>query len=194
MVTNCRCKRTLDPDWKQRQVARINEQVPPVLKLLELEEHEYMLVGSAAEALAGVVRLFADIDIVVRPETFQRLLKDGFLSNTSIVTRGCECNRIRTIKVGNCKIIEANTLMWFDKLDIDNPIADVELNKLSITDMIEWRIWMGRTKDLLRAWELVYLFENSIPTNLLDMEIYVKPILELCKQYRIRLSQVLSCD
>ena len=39
-------------------------------------------------------------------------------------------------------------------------------------------IWMGRTKDLLRVWELVYLFEKSIPAqviNPIDYHVYIKP-------------------
>ena len=58
-------------------------------------------------------------------------------------------------------------------------------------------IWMGRTKDLLRAWELVYLFEKSIPAqviNPIDYHVYIKPHLELCKAYRDRLFNSLPND
>ena len=57
-------------------------------------------------------------------------------------------------------------------------------------------IWMGRTKDLLRAWELVALLEKSIPVpdNLIDFNIYTKPTIELCKAYRDRLLNSLPND
>ena len=58
-------------------------------------------------------------------------------------------------------------------------------------------IWMGRTKDLLRAWELVYLFEKSIPAqviNPIDYHVYIKPHLELCDAYRTRLSGLVAKD
>lgn len=58
-------------------------------------------------------------------------------------------------------------------------------------------IWMGRTKDLLRAWQLVYLFEKSIPAqviNPIDYHVYIKPHLELCDAYRTRLSELVAKD
>ncbi len=71
-----------------------------------------------------------------------------------------------------------------------------ELPILNTHEMIEWRIWMGRTKDLLRAWELVALLEKSIPVpdNLIDFNIYTKPTIELCKAYRDRLLNSLPND
>lgn len=158
------------------------------LEVLGLTSDEFLIVGSAAESLVGINKPFTDIDVVVSAETFKRLVSNQF----EVTTRGSDSNRVRLIAIGHVKVIEANTDRWLDM----SKHTGYELPILNTHEMIEWRIWMGRTKDLLRAWELVALLEKSIPVpdNLIDFNIYTKPTIELCKAYRDRLLNSLPND
>lgn len=167
-----------------KQFAELNA----TLEVLGLDHKEFLIVGTAAECLVGLVKPFTDIDVVVSDEVFKRLMGDHF----EVSTHGSDSNMVRLIRIGHVKVIEANTDMWLSKFKH----MGSGFPTLNTYEMIEWRIWMGRTKDLLRAWELVALLEKSIPVpdNLIDFNIYTKPTIELCKAYRDRLLNSLPND
>lgn len=150
------------------------------LEVLGLNHKEFLIVGTAAECLMGLVKPFADIDVVVSNEVFKRLMGNQF----EVTTRGSDSNRARLIAIGHVKVIEANTDMWLNKLKH----MGSGFPTLNTYEMIDWRIWMGREKDLLRAWELVYKAESNLPCrdniDHLNYISYVEPNLKLLKSYK----------
>ena len=184
-MKKCCKKVNLGHEFEKTQLAKITNSLEPVLKLTGLDRNEYILVGNAAEALVGVVKPFTDVDVLVNTVVFKSLLDEHY--EVSVEERGCTCTKMRMIRFGNVKIIEARDDQWITKTgDQSNDFPILQLQ-----DMIEWRIWMGRTKDLLRAWELVYLLEESITPY--DVSV-VADHFELCRKYRNRLSKLSGVD
>lgn len=126
----------------------LNTLLPAVLDLASIGDHEYLIVSGAAEYLAGLGNRFGDVDIIIGPHTFNRLLKDMFQFEMKDFA-GKPC---RVIRVGLVDIIECEELSWFlapRNKNITYPILDNE-------HLIKWRIAIGRDKDQLRAWQMIH--------------------------------------
>lgn len=119
----------------------------PILEMTNLTADDFLIVGSAAEYIAGLGVVFGDVDIYVSPETFKRLTDDNFEYKTKHETNV----PTRVIRIGMVDIVEHKG-EWLNKprsLNSELPILDNQ-------HLIKWRIWMGRDKDQLKAWQVIH--------------------------------------
>lgn len=126
---------------------QLNETLLPSLELTGIKNDEYLIVGSAGEFIGGYVDKFGDVDILVGPETFQRLIDNNF-----VCVYGDELETpVRIVRIGHLDIIEHHG-DWL-KAEKDKTY---NLPILKCYDLVEWRIQMGRPKDQLKAWQLIH--------------------------------------
>lgn len=128
-------------------LGQLNKTLLPALELTGIRKGEYLIVGSAGEFIGGYVNKFGDVDILVNPETFQRLVDNNF-----VWYNADEMNTtVRIIRIGLLDIIEHHG----DWLKAEKN-STYSLPVLKYYDLVEWRIQMGRPKDQLKAWQLIH--------------------------------------
>ena len=129
------------------KLEQLNRALLPVLDLVKIKSTEYLIIGSAAEFISGFCKSFNDVDIIVSKDVFNRLIDDMF--RYELITFAGK--NVRRIRVGSVDIIEH----YGDWLDRPKHLV-TNLPVLGTEDLIEWRIETGRTKDQLRAWQIIH--------------------------------------
>ena len=153
-------------------LGQLNKTLLPALELTGIRKGEYLIVGSAGEFIGGYVNKFGDVDILVNPETFQRLVDNNFVWYSAD-----EMNTtVRIIRIGLLDIIEHHG-DWL-KAEKDSTYS---LPVLKYYDLVEWRIQMGRPKDQLKAWQFVDLGKISSWTLLIIVSIII--VIELQRYF-----------
>lgn len=127
----------------------IHRVLPAALELAAIQPDEYILVGSAAEFIAGFTKDFRNIDIWVPNSVFEKALKQGLEVKTRYHTR--------VISIGYVDIFESST-KYFLKPKREN----APYTMLKNMDMIGWRLIMGSPKDKLRVWEITHHLYASL--------------------------------
>ncbi len=131
----------------------------PVLELTSISHDEYLIIGSAAEFYAGLGVVFGDVDIIVSEETFKKVIGLGL----TYVIQHETSTPTRVIRVGLVDIIEHKG-EWLNKPRREDLSFPILPNK----ELIEWRIWMGRPKDQLKAFQLCQHIYASIRSIVLS--------------------------
>lgn len=133
----------------------IDKILPAVLEMTDIQFGEYVIVGSAAEFIAGFSKKFRDIDVWVSPEVFKKAMDKGFEYETKWGTR--------VINVGCVEIVETDGTILSKpfRKGYSHPI-------LNDIDMIEWRMELGRPKDKVRAWEMAHHAYAGVRESLLN--------------------------
>lgn len=122
---------------------------------LDLPLGEYVVVGGAMEAHG--IRPANDIDVVVTPKLWTKLLKEGW--------RVCACERCLEMRAAGTKkqIMKADVVdilseySWFDKYHADTldliKNADVidGIPFVQLTELLRWKRAAGREKDVQDA-------------------------------------------
>lgn len=134
------------------KLTEFKETLIPVLSLTNLTNKDYLVVGSAAEFLAGIGISFGDIDLLVSKEIFKRLKDDEFVE----IDREIDGKKFSTIRIGMVDIIEDN-----DNWLIHNPQYHHDFPTLNTVMLVEHRLWIGRKKDQLKAWQLIHHIEST---------------------------------
>lgn len=155
-MANAQVKHLINLSLRQsymNTIEQLSKTLLPALEMTGIKQNEYLIVGSAGEFIAGFAKKFGDVDILVNPETFQRLVDNSF-----VWYHGDELETtVRIIRIGLLDIIEHHG-EWLDKARSDahnHPI-------LTWNGMVDWRIYMGRPKDQLRAWQLNFaIYERA---------------------------------
>ena len=149
---------------------QLTETLLPALELAGIVEGEYLIIGSAAEFIGGYVDKFGDVDILVSKETFQRLIDDNFEWYYSETVDP----KVKIIRIGFLDII-SHEGDWLEKEKDSTHAYPI----LSPNNLIEWRLFAGRPKDQLRAWQLIhkfyamlrqYLEPDPLPNKLLEIK------------------------
>lgn len=125
---------------------QLKETLLPILDMTNLSSSKFLIVGSAAEYLANLGVVFGDVDIYVSPETFKRLVDEEFKFEIKHETE----TPTRVIRIGMVDIIEHKG-EWLNK---EKTFAN-DFPVLTQQNMLEWRLWMGRSKDQLKAWQII---------------------------------------
>lgn len=143
----------------------LNEDFKEMLKCLNEEQTEYLLIGAYALAVHGFPRATGDIDLWVRPsaENAERVMKalkkfgaplfnvtvEDFLNPATIYQIGVRPRRI-------VFITSPDPLFFEDCMEkaIDTLVDDIPIKVLSVSDMIKNKEATGRPKDHLDAQEL----------------------------------------
>lgn len=159
---------------------KIEQQLDPVISLVNLTTDDYLIIGSAAESMIGFVSCFNDIDIIVSPKIFKKLIDLDY-----VVTNINKPIANRSITIGNVDIIEH----LGDWTDSKNKQMISKYPVLKYHKMIEIRIAMGRDKDRLRAWELIHFGrENNIIGN-----VYIKMVSDQLLRHHKKVCSTMTC-
>lgn len=159
---------------------KFEQELNPVISLVSLKPEDYLIIGGAAESMIGFVSCFNDIDIIVSPETFKKLIDLEY-----VVTNINKPIANRSITIGNVDIIEH----LGDWIDENNKQMIGKYPVLKFHKMIEIRIAMGRDKDRLRAWELIHFGrENNLVGN-----VYIKIVSDLLLTVHKKVCSKMTC-
>lgn len=140
-------------------IEQLKDTLTPILELTGIEKDEYLIIGSAAEFLAGLGVVFGDVDLYISPKTFKRLVGNHFQYEISHETD----TPTKIIRIGMVDIIEHNE-DWLEK----ERNTLVSLPILGNPNLIEWRICTGRQKDQLKAFQLCHRLYSNLRTVALN--------------------------